>query len=160
FNEFKQTLEGIPPRTLAARLAELEDAGVLERQVFDTRPPRVEYRLTEAGRRLRYVVEALNTWAASAPTLPGAAPGGAAPLRALGDASAAGRLAVADMDGGRGQDLGQAGVVLGPDADGRAVADLELAERDHGRDLPLPEQEDGVAVDGEGLALRPSDQQA
>ena len=29
FNEFKQTLEGIPPRTLAARLVELEDAGVL-----------------------------------------------------------------------------------------------------------------------------------
>lgn len=66
FNEFKQTLEGIPPRTLAARLAELEAAGVLERRVFDTRPPRVEYQLTEAGRRLRYVVEALNAWAASA----------------------------------------------------------------------------------------------
>ena len=66
FNEFKQTLEGIPPRTLAARLLELEDAGVLERLVFDTRPPRVEYQLTETGRRLRFVVEALNVWAASA----------------------------------------------------------------------------------------------
>ncbi len=52
FNEFKQTLEGIPPRTLAARLAELESAGVLERRVLDTRPPRVEYRLTAAGLRL------------------------------------------------------------------------------------------------------------
>src|SRR5207248_3468275 len=29
FNEFRQTLEGIPPRTLAARLNELEQAGVL-----------------------------------------------------------------------------------------------------------------------------------
>src|ERR1041385_6583194 len=66
FNEFKQTLEGIPPRTLAARLAELEEAGGLERGVLDTPPPRVEYQLTEAGRRLRYVVEALNVWAASA----------------------------------------------------------------------------------------------
>ena len=66
FNEFKQTLEGIPPRTLVARLTELEEAGVLERCVFDSRPPRVEYRLTEGGRRLRYVVEALNNWAASA----------------------------------------------------------------------------------------------
>jgi DNA-binding HxlR family transcriptional regulator len=66
FNEFKQTLEGIPPRTLAARLAELEEAGVLERHVLDTRPPRAEYRLTDAGRRLGYVVEALNAWAASA----------------------------------------------------------------------------------------------
>jgi DNA-binding HxlR family transcriptional regulator len=66
FNEFKQTLEGIPPRTLAARLLELEEAGVLQRQVFDARPPRVEYQLTEMGARLRYVVEALNAWAASA----------------------------------------------------------------------------------------------
>jgi DNA-binding HxlR family transcriptional regulator len=41
-------------------------AGALARRVFDTRPPHVEYRLTEAGRRLRYVIEALNTWAASA----------------------------------------------------------------------------------------------
>jgi DNA-binding HxlR family transcriptional regulator len=65
FNEFKQTLEGIPPRTLAARLNELEEAGVLERRVFDSRPPRVEYRLTEAGRRFRYLVEALNAFAAA-----------------------------------------------------------------------------------------------
>ena len=49
FNEFKQTLEGIPPRTLAARLAELEEAGVLERHVLDTRPPRAEMR-SEAAR--------------------------------------------------------------------------------------------------------------
>jgi DNA-binding HxlR family transcriptional regulator len=66
FNEFKQTLEGIPPRTLAARLAELEEAGVLERRVLDTRPPRVEYRLTAAGRRLRALVEAMHAWAAQA----------------------------------------------------------------------------------------------
>ena len=65
FNEFKQTLEGIPPRTLAARLAELEEAGVLERTVVgDARPPRVEYRLTEAGSRLGALVEALHAWAA------------------------------------------------------------------------------------------------
>jgi DNA-binding HxlR family transcriptional regulator len=38
---------------------------VLERRVFDTRPPRVEYRLTEAGRRVRHVVEALNAYAAA-----------------------------------------------------------------------------------------------
>src|SRR3954462_2279251 len=50
WNEFKQALEGIPPRTLAQRLSELEEAGVLERRVLpDTRPPRVEYRLTPLG---------------------------------------------------------------------------------------------------------------
>lgn len=66
FNEFKQTLEGIPPRTLAARLAELEEAGILERRVLDTRPPRAEYRLTPTGRRLGTLVEAMHAWAASA----------------------------------------------------------------------------------------------
>ena len=60
FNEFKRTLEGIPPRTLAQRLQELEEAGILERHVFDDRPPRVEYRLTDAGRRLRALVRALD----------------------------------------------------------------------------------------------------
>ena len=61
FNEFKQALEGIPPRTLALRLVELEDAGVLERRVLpDTRPPRVEYQLTPVGRRLGALVDAMR----------------------------------------------------------------------------------------------------
>jgi DNA-binding HxlR family transcriptional regulator len=64
FNEFKQALDGIPPRTLAQRLVELEDAGVLERRVLaDTRPPRVEYRLTPAGRKLGRLVEAMRAYA-------------------------------------------------------------------------------------------------
>lgn len=67
WNEFKQALEGIPPRTLAQRLAELEEAGVLERRVVpDTRPPRVEYRLTPAGRRLGALVDAMRAYAAHA----------------------------------------------------------------------------------------------
>jgi DNA-binding HxlR family transcriptional regulator len=65
FNEFKQALEGIPPRTLAQRLAELEEAGVLERRVLDARPPRVEYRLTEAGRKLRVLVDAMRVYASA-----------------------------------------------------------------------------------------------
>jgi DNA-binding HxlR family transcriptional regulator len=60
FNEFRRVLGGIPPRTLAQRLTELEEAGILERTVIDARPPRVEYRLTEAGRRLRALVRALD----------------------------------------------------------------------------------------------------
>src|SRR5262245_9575181 len=63
FNEFRQAVGTIPPRTLAQRLLELEEAGVLERVVVDARPPRVEYRLTETGRGLRRVVDALVSWA-------------------------------------------------------------------------------------------------
>lgn len=64
FNEFKYALgEQIPPRTLAARLAELEEAGILERRVIDARPPRVEYSLTDDGRRLTAVIDALRVYA-------------------------------------------------------------------------------------------------
>ncbi len=64
FNEFKQAVGPIPPRTLAQRLVELESAGVLERRVIDARPPRVEYRLTDVGQRLKHVVDAVSSFAA------------------------------------------------------------------------------------------------
>ena len=63
FNEFLQALERIPPTTLAARLAELEAAGFLERRVVDSRPPRVEYRLTERGRAVEALLTALRQFA-------------------------------------------------------------------------------------------------
>jgi DNA-binding HxlR family transcriptional regulator len=63
FNEFRQALGEIPPGTLAQRLVELENAGVLRREVRDARPPRVEYVLTTDGQRLRVVLDALASWA-------------------------------------------------------------------------------------------------
>ncbi len=63
FNEFRQSVGPVPPRTLAQRLGELERAGIVERHVVDARPPYVEYRLTAEGRRLGVVVDALRGWA-------------------------------------------------------------------------------------------------
>jgi DNA-binding HxlR family transcriptional regulator len=63
FNEFRQALGEIPPGTLAQRLVELEQAGVLRRVVSDARPPRVEYTLTTEGERLKTVLDALAIWA-------------------------------------------------------------------------------------------------
>ena len=63
FNEFRQALGRIPPATLAQRLAELEEAGILDREVVDARPPLVEYRLTERGRQLRSMISALARFA-------------------------------------------------------------------------------------------------
>jgi DNA-binding HxlR family transcriptional regulator len=60
FNEFKQVLGSVPPRTLAQRLSELEEAGLLDRQVIDARPPRAEYRLTETGERFAEIVVAFS----------------------------------------------------------------------------------------------------
>jgi DNA-binding HxlR family transcriptional regulator len=63
FNEFQQALGSIPPATLAQRLVDLEEAGVLERAVIDSRPPHVEYRLTKRGHELRALVDALTRFA-------------------------------------------------------------------------------------------------
>jgi DNA-binding HxlR family transcriptional regulator len=66
FNEFLEAVGRIPPGTLSTRLGELEAAGILRREVVDSRPPHVEYRLTEHGRALQHLVVALQRWAASA----------------------------------------------------------------------------------------------
>src|SRR3954469_15103562 len=62
FNEFRQAVDGVPARTLTERLRELEAAGVLERRVVPASPPYAEYKLTDRGRRLQPVVQALRTW--------------------------------------------------------------------------------------------------
>jgi DNA-binding HxlR family transcriptional regulator len=67
FNEFLQVLGSVPPATLTARLAELAEAGVLEREVIDSRPPRVEYRLTTRGRQLESLVAVLARFAEATP---------------------------------------------------------------------------------------------
>lgn len=52
FNEIRRLLGGISSRTLADRLVELEDRGVIDRSVQETRPVKVLYSLTEYGRGL------------------------------------------------------------------------------------------------------------
>jgi DNA-binding HxlR family transcriptional regulator len=64
FNEFRQAVEGVSSRTLTERLRELEHAGVLERRLVNASPPYAEYRLTDRGRRLAPVVQALGAWRA------------------------------------------------------------------------------------------------
>jgi DNA-binding HxlR family transcriptional regulator len=60
FNEFRQVLGPVPPTTLSARLEELAEAGVLERRIVDSRPPRTEYVLTEKGNRLSALLDVLG----------------------------------------------------------------------------------------------------
>ena len=63
FTEFRRALGTIPPATLVQRLGELERAGVLRRELRDTRPPHVEYVLTSEGKRLGSLLDALAAWA-------------------------------------------------------------------------------------------------
>jgi DNA-binding HxlR family transcriptional regulator len=62
FNQFLNTIDGMNPRTLAARLKELERDGLVKRKVYAEVPPRVEYNLTEKGLALRPVLEQLVTF--------------------------------------------------------------------------------------------------
>ena len=61
FNDI-QTRTGAPRASLAARLRELEDAGLVERRRYSSHPPRDEYVLTPAGRDLSPVLRELRTW--------------------------------------------------------------------------------------------------
>jgi DNA-binding HxlR family transcriptional regulator len=65
FNEFADAIAGISPRMLTERLRDLESAGLVERKVIPSSPPTVEYRLTERGRRLGPVIEAMREYARS-----------------------------------------------------------------------------------------------
>lgn len=47
---------------LTQQLRELEDAGVISRKVYPVVPPKTEYSLTEFGRTLSPIIEAMCDW--------------------------------------------------------------------------------------------------
>jgi DNA-binding HxlR family transcriptional regulator len=62
FGEIQEAIPDLSNRMLSERLREFEAEGIVERVVMPERPVRVEYRLTEKGRSLNDVVEALSRW--------------------------------------------------------------------------------------------------
>ena len=62
FQDFQQSLSGISPNTLSARLKKLEEHGVIARRFYEDHPPRAEYILTDKGKELGLVIGALATW--------------------------------------------------------------------------------------------------
>lgn len=60
FGELTRALKGVSARTLTKQLRELENDGVLRREVFQQIPPRVEYSLTPMGRKLKPVLFAMH----------------------------------------------------------------------------------------------------
>jgi DNA-binding HxlR family transcriptional regulator len=63
FNEIERGLPGISRSLLVSRLRDLEDGGVVER-LPGAQPKSSEYHLTEAGKELKTVIEALGAWGA------------------------------------------------------------------------------------------------
>ncbi|MBI2076757.1 MAG: helix-turn-helix transcriptional regulator [Euryarchaeota archaeon] len=51
YGQLRKRLVGISTRTLAAKLAQLQQQGLVARRIFREIPPHVEYALTERGRR-------------------------------------------------------------------------------------------------------------
>jgi len=62
YGEFASSPEHIPTNILAERLKRLEAAGLVEGRQYSQRPPRLEYHLTERGRELAPVLDALAVW--------------------------------------------------------------------------------------------------
>jgi DNA-binding HxlR family transcriptional regulator len=62
FQDFENSLSGISPNTLSARLKRLEEAGIIDRRFYEEHPPRAEYVLTPKGRELGPVLKALRAW--------------------------------------------------------------------------------------------------
>jgi DNA-binding HxlR family transcriptional regulator len=63
FSDLAQTIPGLSDRMLSERLKELEAEGLVVRLVIPEMPVRIEYHLTEKGRALESVIEAVSAWA-------------------------------------------------------------------------------------------------
>mgnify|MGYP000306646024 CR=1 FL=1 len=63
FGEIMKNIGTISPKTLSDRLKELEEAGLVNREVFPEIPPKVEYSLTRSGIELRNAIKPLMEWA-------------------------------------------------------------------------------------------------
>ncbi len=62
FNEMKKYIGGISYKTLSATLKELETDRLVHREEYPQIPPKVEYSLTERGRSLVPILDAMCEW--------------------------------------------------------------------------------------------------
>jgi DNA-binding HxlR family transcriptional regulator len=62
FNDLRRGVPKMSPTLLAQRLRELEAAGIVERKAVKSEKGVFEYRMTESGKDLRAVVEAMGFW--------------------------------------------------------------------------------------------------
>lgn len=62
FTDFLKTIPGLSKKVLADNLKMLEDDGLIEREAFAEVPPRVEYSLSELGKTLKPVLDAMSDW--------------------------------------------------------------------------------------------------
>lgn len=62
FGELKKSVGSVSQKVLTSQLRQMEESGLITRTVYPEVPPRVEYALTELGRSLKPVLDAMVTW--------------------------------------------------------------------------------------------------
>ena len=62
FGELKKSIGSVSQKVLTAQLRDMEESGLLTRTVYAEVPPRVEYRLTDLGRSLESILDAMRNW--------------------------------------------------------------------------------------------------
>ena len=62
FGELRRSIGSVSQKVLTAQLREMEQSGLLRRTVYAEVPPRVEYTLTDLGRSLKPILDAMQYW--------------------------------------------------------------------------------------------------
>lgn len=62
FGELRKSIGQISQKVLTAQLRQMEGSGLLTRTVYPEVPPRVEYTLTDLGRSLKPILDAMWVW--------------------------------------------------------------------------------------------------
>ncbi|WBX79893.1 helix-turn-helix domain-containing protein [Virgibacillus salarius] len=62
FNELRKRMPEITQKMLTKQLRELEEEDIIQRVVYPQVPPKVEYSITEYGKTLEPILEAMHEW--------------------------------------------------------------------------------------------------
>ena len=62
FGELRKSVGDITQKVLTSILRKLEERGVLIRKVYAQIPPKVEYRLTNMGKKLKPIIDSMLEW--------------------------------------------------------------------------------------------------
>lgn len=62
FGELHRALNGITQKMLTQQLREMEQDGIIHREVYLQVPPKVEYSLTDLGKTLQPILDAMHNW--------------------------------------------------------------------------------------------------
>ena len=65
FKELQRSVGGVSQKVLTSNLRAMEASGLVHREAFAEVPPRVEYSLTDLGRSLKPVIDAMWAWGES-----------------------------------------------------------------------------------------------